>query len=168
MNAGRVEQVGSPQAIYQQPQTRFVADFIGLAGFVPGEVLRVSGSEVAVRLVDGSEVVARQSDVMVGQSVELVLRPEMLGLCRPGAQPSGLNSVLATVTDVVYLGALLHYFVRLPDGTRLVVAQPPTRPEGAPAVNEPCVVTWPGEVGRLLPAAPAAALSAPPDAAAKV
>jgi ABC-type Fe3+/spermidine/putrescine transport system ATPase subunit len=90
MRQGRIEQIGSPNDIYERPATRFVASFIGTAN-----------------LIDSPDGV-------------IVIRPERLKLCAPGAEPPGARCWPAHVDRVVYLGARLELRLRLGDGTQLL------------------------------------------------
>ena len=87
MRQGRIEQIGTPNDIYERPATRFVAGFIGTAN-----------------LIDSEEGV-------------VVIRPERLKLCAPGHEPTGVRSWPVRVETVIYLGARLELRLRLADGT---------------------------------------------------
>jgi iron(III) transport system ATP-binding protein len=101
MNAGRVEQVGSPNAIYARPASRFVADFIGKANFVAGTV-----ADAATVSVAGTPVpVAGMAGLATGAAVTLVIRPEAV---RIAAEP-GLIS--GTVKRAMFLGNHAEYLV---------------------------------------------------------
>ncbi|WP_271411902.1 ABC transporter ATP-binding protein [Pseudomonas sp. Q1-7] len=98
-NRGRIEQVDSPQNLYRQPRTRFVAEFVGTANVLHGDFAqRLTGSPGAFSL-----------------------RPEHV---RFGHAASGELQVSATVHDVQYLGASSRYELNLDDGGRLAVSLP--------------------------------------------
>jgi putative spermidine/putrescine transport system ATP-binding protein len=101
-NAGRIEQVGTPAAMYEKPATAFVAGFVGTSNMLSGEL--------AIRLA--------------GQDGKYALRPEKIHLGRADAplQP-GAVAVDGTVLDVVYLGLYTRYLVQLDSGERLAVVQ---------------------------------------------
>jgi putative spermidine/putrescine transport system ATP-binding protein len=90
MRQGRIEQIGTPNDIYERPATRFVAGFIGTAN-----------------LIDGDDGV-------------VVVRPERLKLCQSGQEPPGARCWPVHVERVVYLGARLELRLRRPDGTLLL------------------------------------------------
>jgi spermidine/putrescine transport system ATP-binding protein len=107
MSDGLLLQVGSPEQIYEHPETRFVADFIGETTFVTGVV----AEDGLVRLPDGS-VVNTLTDVPAGASVTLALRPERLFLHVQNSDVSlSGNVVEGTVNRRVYLGNSLYYEV---------------------------------------------------------
>ena len=106
MNEGLLLQVGSPEQIYEHPETRFVADFIGDTTFVSGVV----AGDGLVRLPDGSSV-NTLTDAPVGAAVTLALRPERLFLYPRDDRAVHGNVLNATVNRRVYLGNSLFYEV---------------------------------------------------------
>jgi spermidine/putrescine transport system ATP-binding protein len=107
MNDGVLLQVGSPEQIYEHPETRFVADFIGETAFING-VVAESG---VVRLPNGNTVRTR-TDVPSGTAVTLALRPERLYLAPPDEPaPASVNQIDGTVRRRVYLGNANFYEV---------------------------------------------------------
>lgn len=127
MNVGNVEQQGAPHEIYEQPATRFVADFIGVSNFVPTTIGRVTETSVEVSVFGNSLTLAapRTHAVKTGETGLLVLRPEHLHLENP-EQREGVGFV-GTVASVAYLGAAASYTVALADNTILTVEDPAPR-----------------------------------------
>jgi spermidine/putrescine transport system ATP-binding protein len=115
MNAGRVEQLGSPEELYERPQTRFVADFMGTTNLLRGVV--ESG---AMRLASGELVAAPVGGLSAGDPVELSVRPECITFASAGAA----GSLAACVEQAAYLGTSLSYLVRTPGGLGLSVLVP--------------------------------------------
>ncbi len=112
MSRGRVEQVGDPREIYDQPETRFVADFVGAVNVFPGRVASIDGG-LRVALDGLGEIVVPRSDraasFAAGDRVDLFVRPESVRLgLSPGA------GAAARVQQVTYLGQ--HTEVRLSAG----------------------------------------------------
>jgi ABC-type Fe3+/spermidine/putrescine transport system ATPase subunit len=95
MNAGHVEQSGSPEALYDTPQTRFAAEFIGEASLIDGTVERLDGGD-AVISVGGVAVSARpvRPGLAAGARATLMIRPERIELTDPGA--AGAADVIVT------------------------------------------------------------------------
>lgn len=116
MNDGVVEQIGTPEEIYNRPQTLFVAGFIGSANLLPGVVRDTTASGCVVELLNGQRVAATGIHT-VGSKVSVMLRPERL---HPVAeQPADGFGLRGTVTSVIFQGAWLRVVVELPDGTEL-------------------------------------------------
>ncbi|MGH7263667.1 MAG: ABC transporter ATP-binding protein [Candidatus Rokuibacteriota bacterium] len=123
MNRGRVEQVGSPDAVYETPATRFVAEFIGLANLLDGTVVAREGGELVVETRRGLRLRARGENGdglagRTGQPVTLIVRPEHLALAGPAAEPG--NRIRARVTATTYLGALSRHRL-LAEGEELLM-----------------------------------------------
>ncbi len=118
MHNGQVDQVGSPEAIYNRPASSFVAQFIGKANFLSGQVVEVQGETVRVE-VNGSEVqaVAPGHAPVIGQTVTLMVRPESLKL-----NASADNRFLAKIIDSTYIGQLREVRVETAMG-RLMLTQ---------------------------------------------
>jgi spermidine/putrescine transport system ATP-binding protein len=123
MNAGRIEQLGTPRDVYERPRTRFVAGFIGTSNLIEGTVARLDGSTAILeRGGDASIIVpdAVSAGAAVGQPLDLTVRPEKIVLSheRPDA---GRCALRGRVTEVVYLGSSTQYAVSTRDGADLSV-----------------------------------------------
>ncbi|MEW5958297.1 MAG: ABC transporter ATP-binding protein [Chloroflexota bacterium] len=115
MNQGRIEQIGTPQEIYRQPQTVFVADFIGRTNFVDGVVRGINGDAVAIEVFGQTLTVLKpDSPVSVGRSVRLVVRPEAVQAVEAGGQFQGV------VTWASYHGNAVEYEVEV-GSQRLII-----------------------------------------------
>jgi len=104
-DAGTIQQLSDPATLYEKPQTRFVAGFIGENNRFEGTVERVEGQQVAVRLVSGLTVRALAvgaDTARTGAPVVLSLRPERLALLHAGAEAD--NMLQATIRQTVYGG----------------------------------------------------------------
>ncbi len=115
MDRGRVLQVGTPKDIYDRPRTRFVAEFIGLNNVVP-----VAGDAAGGWTLQGVGplVGAAKAGAVPGGTRFAALRPEILR-----AVPGGSDGVLATVTDVIFLGDVVRYAARCDQGADLIFAE---------------------------------------------
>ncbi len=102
-NAGSVEQVGTPDEIYESPATTFVADFVGTSNKLDGELARA----------------------VFGDAQHRAVRPERIRILHPQEQPAATDhSVAGVVRDVIYMGAETRYIVDIGGaGTMLVVQQ---------------------------------------------
>jgi putative spermidine/putrescine transport system ATP-binding protein len=145
MNAGSIEQIGSPQDVYARPANRFVADFIGESNIYRGKVAASSAEALTVTLSSGQAFVARgASPRPVGAEVGLVLRPEAPTRLtnRDGAD----NVAAGCIKDVVYVGDAIKYSIRLDGGGEMVVRWPFYRNETALSVGETLRVGWAGNL----------------------
>jgi spermidine/putrescine transport system ATP-binding protein len=147
LRQGRIEQVGTPQDLYDRPASRYVADFIGETNLIPGTVL-TGGPGVAV-LRDGDIVLRGRADgaLVPGSPAWLSVRPEAIRLLADGEAGSGENELGGTVTEAVYVGSLVRVHVSVPGDRRLVVHVP----AGTPVrLGEHTRVTWPAERARCV------------------
>jgi iron(III) transport system ATP-binding protein len=76
MRDGKIEQVGAPREVYERPQSKFVADFIGTSNFIDGVVEAKQGSSYRVQTPDGVLSIPSDADFAVGSSVVVAARPE--------------------------------------------------------------------------------------------
>jgi iron(III) transport system ATP-binding protein len=114
MAEGQVVQVGTPQEVYDRPRTRFVADFLGEANFLPG-TLSEMGQTCRVQTDLGTLVTAPPPtpNMPVGTPVTCCVRPEHVTIAAAGPRAPGLP---ATVTDITYLGSVRQFHCRLGGG----------------------------------------------------
>jgi spermidine/putrescine transport system ATP-binding protein len=114
MNAGRFEQVGTPQELYYQPATPFVAGFVGANNRVAGKAARVDGDVVELVTADGLRVRARASGtIAAGEAVEAFVRPEVVDLARDAsALPSAEQRFSGRVQSLLFDGANSAVLVR--------------------------------------------------------
>ncbi|HEX2388457.1 MAG TPA: ABC transporter ATP-binding protein, partial [Solirubrobacterales bacterium] len=130
MNHGRVEQVDEPEAVYERPNTTFVAGFIGVSNLMPAVVEGGGGDRTRVRLDAGVEVEASGNGLVPGERCHAVVRPEKLYVTPKGQpDPAGADSAQAVdgiVVSSVYLGTATQLVVELRDKARMTVLCPNT------------------------------------------
>jgi putative spermidine/putrescine transport system ATP-binding protein len=125
MNEGRVEQIGPPREIYDRPQTRFVAQFIGLCNFIPATVAESAGDALALEAGQGVRLRAPRAAnaPAAGAKAVLAVRPENIRIGNPGPND---NRVPGRVRTVTYLGKSSHIRVEAA-GADLLVEDHSTR-----------------------------------------
>jgi spermidine/putrescine transport system ATP-binding protein len=126
MDRGHVEQLGTPEELYDTPRTLFVAGFIGTSNLLPGDVERVAGDEALVRLASGEACLARAAGVAAGRAVAVVVRPEVISIGRAdGATDGGPATALeGRILQSAYLGTSVSHRVRTDGGATLTVVVP--------------------------------------------
>jgi multiple sugar transport system ATP-binding protein len=133
-NGGRIEQVGTPLELYNNPANLFVAGFLGSPkmNFIPGEVLAAAPHYVAVRLAGGAvvEVAAQGGDALRGDAVTIGIRAEHVALRRAAVLEDQLlppedNLVDATVGHVENLGDLSIVYAALPGVADMAAVKQP-------------------------------------------
>jgi putrescine transport system ATP-binding protein len=153
MDRGRLIQVATPQEIYERPNSRWVADFIGEVNLIEGRVIDVGASgTVVVSAAAGRLRALSPEDAKRGDVVWVALRPEKVRIApeRPGSAEE--NCVAGEVTDIGYLGDLSIYKVRLDSGTimKTAVANVTRLAERPIAWDERVWLTWAPEAAMVL------------------
>ena len=135
MDKGRILQVATPAEIYEAPNSRFVADFVGNVNIFEGKVAAATGDRVTIATSAGRKIhVASEVPVVAGQAVSYVLRPEKL---RISAEPlPGPNVLEGEVWDIAYFGPVTSFHIRLDDGSTVKVAMVNATRQG------PLQLTW--------------------------
>jgi len=150
MNRGRIEQIGTPEEIYQRPASGFVASFIGTANLLSARVVAVRG-ESATALVCGAEVPvpSGSAGLAEGAAATLVVRPERLRL---SAAPVDLPEAIAGMLEsVIFQGALYRCSVRAADGSEIVGHFDHDEMTPGLEAGRPVWAGWESDAARLLP-----------------
>jgi spermidine/putrescine transport system ATP-binding protein len=150
MNAGRIEQIGAPHDVYEDPQTLFVADFLGVSNLMDATARGISDGGCRVS-VERFELEARGGGGDVSGPAKIVIRPERIEL-EPHDSPAGPNRLPGMVERVVYVGSGIQVIVRAATGERLQALVQNTG-KGIPYdQGTPVQVHLPAEALRVLPA----------------
>jgi len=129
MNAGRFEQVGTPQELYYRPQTAFVAGFVGANNRLAGRAVRVDAAVVEIALDGGVGMRATASGgVGAGDAVEAYVRPEAIALARHADElPAAAQRLSGRVESLLFDGANSAVLVREEKtGSEIRIALPQT------------------------------------------
>lgn len=118
MDCGKIKQVGSPREIYDFPQDKFVAEFIGESNIFSGKVLEKNNLEMKVEIESGLILAALIHDKAVGSSVWVSIRPESVKLSKH--LPSCKNSFKGKIEAVEHLGSYIQYHIRVNDDTKII------------------------------------------------
>ncbi len=147
LNRGRIEQLGTPRAIYERPAARFVADFIGASNILPVQVVGVQMGEAEVELEGAGRLLVRQPGprraLAPGARAELLIRPERIRFLPP--EDDGPNTFPARIVSLTYLGSHTDVRVELKGGRRLLVSLDEDRCPMALAEGEAVRVLLPPE-----------------------
>jgi spermidine/putrescine transport system ATP-binding protein len=120
MRAGKVEQLGTAEDLYERPATEFVAGFLGVSNLLEGRVDQLSDGVAVVALADGRQVrvPSRGGECVPGQNVLIGVRPEKLRIgpaTSDGDAGSDTNVLEGSVVDASYVGVSTQYLVRIGD-----------------------------------------------------
>ncbi|MET8942911.1 ABC transporter ATP-binding protein [Streptomyces sp. NPDC004542] len=120
MNAGRVEQLGSPADLYENPQTTFVANFLGTSNLIEAEVDTGDGEDIVLRAGGGKLVLPRarcSAPATAGGKVLVGVRPEKISLTHAddaGEIPAGRNRITGKIADASFIGVSTQYVIDTP------------------------------------------------------
>jgi len=118
MDAGRFVQIGTPGEIYENPNSRFVADFVGNINLLDGVVESCANGEAIVRCdeIGGRVAVRHDGALAAGAAVCVALRPEKILIHKESPEEPGRPGIRGVVFDLAYFGNLSLYRVRTPGG----------------------------------------------------
>jgi spermidine/putrescine transport system ATP-binding protein len=145
MRHGRVEQLGEPEHVYENPATEFVAGFLGASNLLDGEIKETNDSLSTVLLSNGGTALVPVGRIPsdAGNQVKVGVRPEKITISRgDGAVPPGSNSVTGTVSMTTYIGVSHQYKVMTPGGTTLTAYVQNLGAEQAPKQGEEVMLSW--------------------------
>jgi putrescine transport system ATP-binding protein len=145
MNHGEIVQVGTPSDIYEYPNSKFVADFIGSVNMFEGRLIEDEPDHVRIESEElgGTFYIDHGVSAAPGGIVWVAIRPEKISLSRD-APASNENTARAAVKDIAYMGDLSIYIVQLASGKRVRVTQPNTvrHPEDRISWDEQVYLHW--------------------------
>jgi putrescine transport system ATP-binding protein len=145
MNHGEIVQVGSPRQIYEFPQTRFVADFIGSVNLFEGHLSEDEPDYIRVQCPELQAPVLIDHGISAPPNARLwvAIRPEKISLSRE-SQQQGDNWARGVIREIAYLGDLSLYLVRLESGreVRVTLANSSRKPEEHFARETAVFVSW--------------------------
>ena len=119
MNAGEIQQIGTPKILYQRPANLFVATFIGHTNVIDAEI-EMNGNDAMLVLPSGYKVKLEtiRDEMKKNQKVKASIRPEELVV-----DPNSKEGIKAVIDDAVFLGLNTHYFVHFEDGEKAEIIQ---------------------------------------------
>ena len=146
MAQGRIEQIGSPSAVYETPDTAYVADFLGSANVIDVDVVGPAGDGRTSFKIGTATLTCAGPAHAVGPA-KLVVRPERLSL---EATPEEAGSVSGVVVRAIYQGPTTDILVSLETGATLIVRRP-SEDAGHHVAGEAVIVHCRVQAMRLLP-----------------
>ena len=151
MDHGRIEQVGTPEEIYQSPASVFVAGFIGGANLLTATVEDPSGERSVVRLAGGAraEVPNGLAQFARGDAALVMVRPERIRLSGGDPAPPA-NAVRVTLVERIFQGAIVRFVLRDVAGGELIAHVDADRLGGI-ASADTLWASWEPSAARLLP-----------------
>lgn len=142
MNEGRIEQMGSPADLYDNPKTTFVANFLGQSNLIKGTITGNDGSSHVVDLFGQKVAIPQQRNHSKDASVLAGIRPEKIRIHSAGTQVSGNVLNGGVIVDVSYIGVSTQYQVEMPWKQELMVFE--QNDDGQPPLDkgDHVVLSW--------------------------
>jgi len=153
MDEGRVIQVATPAAIYEYPNSVYVADFIGDVNIIEGLASASGPEEYALNWKEGQAplTATSQKPFSEGQKAHLAIRPEKIRISTEQPEDT-VNAMQGKVLDIAYLGNLSTYHVELPDGQVIKAQTANTRRIARRNITweDPVWISWSATAGVML------------------
>jgi putative spermidine/putrescine transport system ATP-binding protein len=144
---GRLQQIGKPTEVYEQPANRFVAEFLGEINLLPLKDLKVESGVANGQFEDRRLIV--QADGAKGADSILAIRPEHLAITAEA--PHAGNAIRAALDDVVYQGGITRLKLRTPGGVPITLSLASQQAAPLLGAGGQFWIHWPSDQGRLLP-----------------
>ncbi len=128
MDEGKIIQVATPDKIYEEPNSRYVADFIGDVNIIEGTAKKVGEDGYDITWAEGQEPFHAKSNLEMsdGQKAYIAIRPEKIAVSMD--KPDGAyNSIKGKIVDIAYLGNISTYHVEIPGGKTIKAQTANTR-----------------------------------------
>jgi putrescine transport system ATP-binding protein len=116
MDQGRIIQVGTPAEVYEAPNSRFIADFIGSVNTFEGTLTKGGAAAEIAAKAGFSIMAANGADAEPGATVWFAIRPEKMKISAAKPKDAATNAIEGEVWDIAYLGDMTTYNVKLADG----------------------------------------------------
>ena len=152
MNRGVIEQMGAPAALYENPRSTFVANFLGQSNLIAGTVTGRHADVVTVDMHGIPVSVPRTRAHTEGDAGWVGIRPEKVLIGEPGEELDAPGNTIpgGVVTDVSFVGVSTQYLVRMPWGQELQVFQQNTGRTRMYRTGEAVELSWRPEYAFLL------------------
>jgi spermidine/putrescine transport system ATP-binding protein len=158
MSDGRVEQIGTPAEIYDNPASVFVAGFIGQANLWPATVTDHAAGATRVNALGGASLFGSCGDstLAVGSAATLMVRPERISisLAQPTSQSDGDQSVNATVSDLAFQGPIVRLALEAADGSPIIANVDPDADLPLLRPGDSVWASWTQSAACVLPTVP--------------
>jgi len=154
MDHGKLVQVATPTEIYEQPNSRYVAEFVGDINLIEAEVVRATPDEVALKssAMDAELRLPSRTEAKAGDRMAVALRPEKIRISKEPLAEVHANCAQGVVYDIAYLGDLSIYHVHLESGLVLKAAKTNISRQIEPPIDwdDKVYLSWTPDAGVLL------------------
>jgi len=148
MKKGKIIQMGTPQELYMNPNSLFVAHFIGESNFLEGYVTKVTGETIDIELRAGMKAKAYSSKFKADERIVLAIRPEICVMKK--GDKAEENGFAGKIDKVTFEGTFMRYEIRLENGDRFIINKPSLTEEWL-KIGEDITITYPLEKAHVFP-----------------
>ncbi|MDR4889616.1 ABC transporter ATP-binding protein [Fredinandcohnia sp. QZ13] len=141
MNNGFIEQLGSPIEIYEKPQTKFVADFIGETNLFEGNISRLDNRSAYLDF-GGKEIEVKNEGLRVGEKVFVTIRPERIKIVKDQSPRTNSVTLKGRFKELIYVGSVSKMVVLLENGKEVVVNEQAAGSQPIDYINKDIYLTW--------------------------
>lgn len=149
MNNGHIEQIGSPDEIYERPKTKFVADFIGETNIFEGQIKEAKELNGFIHLhveVDGTIIKVEEPKddrkFSIGDNIFIAVRPERMKLDYEKCSEADINQIPATIKERIYAGSANKTVAAFKCGREIVINEPAEHTLKIDSLNKAIYVSW--------------------------
>ncbi|MFD5462506.1 ABC transporter ATP-binding protein [Kitasatospora sp. NPDC127059] len=143
MNGGRVEQLGAPADLYENPGTTFVANFLGQSNLLPAEVTGGAGEDLLLTVAGTRLAVPKARCATGAKQVHLGVRPEKITITHAAEEVAeGRNKLAGTVLDSSFIGVSTQYVVRTDGGQEVTVFEQNMERDARIVPGAPVLLHW--------------------------
>lgn len=141
MNKGGIEQVGTPEELYEKPKTRFVADFLGETNLLQGEVIKLKEKEVLLNLEEEQDIIRVPNlNYDLGNKFTVSVRPERIKI--KSEVEEGDVWLPCTLKERIYIGSNIKTVLLLKNGKEIIVNEPVSQTFNFNSNEKNVFVTW--------------------------
>jgi len=119
MQEGRIEQIGTPRQVYEEPGTLNVATFIGEANIFEGEIISANNQQIIVNILNKQRAVKTNHPYSPGEKVHVIIRPEDVRVWNHHEVDDTTDMFAGTVEEVIYKGTTVDLILRLADNQKI-------------------------------------------------
>ncbi|MFT4415261.1 ABC transporter ATP-binding protein [Fredinandcohnia humi] len=149
MNNGFVEQIGNPVEIYEKPQTKFVADFIGETNLFEGNITTLK-DQFALLNLGGREIQVKNEGLQIGEKVYVTIRPERINIVANEINEPSIVTLKGRIKEMIYVGSVSKMVVLLDNGKEVVVNEQAGKTQVSDYINKDIYLTWGIEHGVVM------------------
>jgi spermidine/putrescine transport system ATP-binding protein len=140
MDKGKIEQLGSVKEVYERPQTRFVAEFIGAANIFQGIITHANERVATVNLKGYPMEMSNERGLRKGEVVEFFVRPEKILLGETARQAE--TTLRAQIIEIIYKGSIIDFVLKVEDHFKIRAQEQITGHKAAYDVGDIVDVGW--------------------------